>query len=281
MQTAISLMDPPALLNGNEDEKCESLRDLLASLESVIVAYSGGVDSSLLMKVAHDTLGERALAVTAVSPSIAQKELDAAKALAQEVGAQHLVVHTREMENPNYVANSSQRCYFCKSELFDRLSALAIERGIAWVVDGYNADDVGDFRPGERAAQERNVRSPLREVGMTKADIRALSQRLGLPTWHKPALACLASRIPYGTPVTVEALHQVEEAEAFLHSLDLQQVRVRHHAPIARIEVEPHDIERVLAHRQEIAARLQAIGYPYVTLDLAGFRSGSLNETLR
>lgn len=281
MQTVISLLDPPELLNGNEDEKLASLRDLLTGLESVIVAYSGGVDSALLMKVAHGTLGERALAVTAISPSIAQTELAAAKELAQDVGAQHLVIHTQEMENPDYVANSSQRCYFCKSELFDQLTDLAHERGFAWVVDGYNADDVGDFRPGENAAKERNVRSPLREVGMSKADIRVVSKRLDLPTWDKPALACLASRIPYGTPVTVEALGQVEEAEEFLHSLGLSQVRVRHHAPIARIEVEPQEIEQVLAHRQEIATRLQAIGYPYVTLDLAGFRSGSMNETLR
>lgn len=264
------------------DEKLERLRDLIADTGSAVVAFSGGVDSTFVAAVAFDVLQERAVAVTGVSPSVPESEIAEACALAQRIGIRHELLDTHEMNREGYVENSPMRCYHCKTELYGLLEAYARERGYAAVLDGCNADDLGDHRPGRVAAAEHGVRSPLVEAGLTKAEIRELSKARGLPTWDKPAMACLASRIPYGTPVTVEALRQIGAAEAALRALGFRQLRVRHHGDIARIEVEPDDMALLLdpARRAEAVRRAREAGFRYVTLDLAGFRSGSMNEAL-
>lgn len=262
------------------DGKIEKLREILVSMGSVAVAYSGGVDSAYLLKVAHDLLGEGALALTAVSASLAQDELAEAQAIARWIGAQHILIDSWETQDPRYLANTSARCYFCKNEVYNELVEYAHMQGIDYFVDGSNLDDTRDHRPGRQAALEHGVRSPLLEAGMTKEDIRILARREGLPNWDKPAAACLSSRIPYGTLISLEMLSQVEQAERALHRLGLRQVRVRHHDSIARIEVEPVDFTAVLEQREIIVSALQSLGYTYVSLDLAGFKSGSLNAVL-
>lgn len=261
--------------------KQKRLREILEEMESVSVAYSGGIDSTLLLKLAYDSLGEeRVVALTAVSPSVPERELEEAQAIAQGIGARHVLIDSHEAKDPRYLANTPNRCYFCKTNVYEQLMDYAQQEGYRGLVDGTNADDMDDHRPGRRAALERGVRSPLQEAGLTKAEIRNLARALELPNWNKPSAACLSSRIPYGTPITVETLSQVERAELVFKEMDFGQLRVRHHDDVARIEVDPDEFEEVLAVRDQIVEELQALGYTYVTLDLAGFRSGSMNEAI-
>ena len=261
-------------------EKHAALLERLESLGSVLVAYSGGVDSTLLAVCAHAALGERCKAVLATSDTYPQSEVVGARDLAAELGLTLLEVETYELADPRFAENTPERCYWCKGELFGLLARVAEVHGLAYVADGNNADDLSDHRPGHRAAVELGVVSPLQDVGMTKAEIRQLARELGLPNWDKPSAACLASRVPYGTPITVELLARIEQAEARLRQLGIRQLRVRHHGPLARIEVEPGDFDLLMSHRDAVVQHLRALGYTYVTLDLAGFRSGSLNQGL-
>jgi pyridinium-3,5-biscarboxylic acid mononucleotide sulfurtransferase len=262
-------------------EKAEALRDVLASLGSVIVAYSGGVDSAYLAYTASRTLGDRALAVTADSPSYPEHHRRLAIEIAERFALKHEIIRTNEMDRAEYRANPANRCYFCKHELYTHLARLAADRH-AVVVDGNNADDRGDYRPGRQAAREFGVRSPLDEVNLGKGEIRELSRRSGLPTWDEPASACLSSRIPYDSEVTVEKLRTIEQAEQAIRDLGFRVCRVRHHDQIARIEIAREEMARALD--PEIGAAmtraLKALGYRYVTLDLQGYRTGSLNEGL-
>ncbi len=262
------------------EQKEEHLRRTLREMGAVVIGFSGGADSALLTKVAHEELGERAVAVIALSESYPKREMRDALALADAIGVPVLTVDARELENESYAANPTNRCYFCKAELFTHLARVAEVRGIRWIAYGANHDDLGDYRPGQQAAQEWGARAPLLEAGLTKAEIRHLSKSLGLPTWDKPALACLSSRFPYGTRITAELLGRLDDAEDYLrHNLGFRQVRVRHHDAIARLEVDPAEMGRLLqpALRQQISERLKELGYTYVAVELSGYRSGSLN----
>jgi uncharacterized protein len=261
------------------ERKLTELRSLLQDMGGIVLGYSGGVDSAFLAMVAQQELGERAVAVVALSESYAEREREAALELAARFGIQVRTVEARELDNPNYTANPTNRCYYCKDELFRHLRAVAEETGIPHIAYGAIADDLGDHRPGAVAAKEYGARAPLQEVGLWKNEIRLLSRKLGLPTWDKPSLACLSSRIPYGTPVTAELLRRLDAAEAFLHDLGFRQVRVRHHDTIARIEVDRGEFPHILAPEvsDNIVARFKELGYTYVSLDLAGYKSGSMN----
>jgi pyridinium-3,5-biscarboxylic acid mononucleotide sulfurtransferase len=262
-------------------EKYDALREIVAALGSALVAYSGGVDSTLVLKVAGDTLGTRAIAATGLSDTYPEEEMDEARQLSEELGVEHIHVRTMELTDPRYASNNSQRCFFCKTELYSRLSAVARERGIAWVVDGTNADDLGDHRPGMRAASNWNVRSPLVEAQLGKREIREISAELGLRTWNKPSFACLSSRFAYGDPITVEKLSMVADAERALRNLGFRGFRVRHHDSVARIELDPADMPHAIELRDEIASAMRDVGYTYAALDLAGFQSGSMNALLK
>lgn len=262
--------------------KYEKLITILCKMEKVLVAFSGGVDSTFLLKVAHDVLGENVLAVIASSETYPQREEKEALRLAKELNVRFRVIHTHELENPDFVNNPPQRCYFCKKELFSRLKHIAESEAIPYILDGSNYEDISDFRPGAKAAEEIGVRSPLKEVRLVKNEIRQLSWKLGLSTWEKPSFACLSSRFPYYTEIDVKSLRQIDQAEDYLRELGFSQFRVRHHGQIARIEIAPNEFPTIIKKgiREKIIRNFKRFGYVYITFDLEGYRTGSMNEPL-
>ncbi len=266
-------------LDRHDATRLESARVIVRGMSSALIAYSGGVDSSLLLKLALDELGDHAVAVLASSPAYPESEQQEARELAQQLGARLVEVSTAEVELDAYRRNNPDRCFHCKEELFETLEPVRRDLGLDHIAYGATADDAGDHRPGHGSAVRRGIRFPLLEAGMGKAEIRAAARGLGLPNWNKPSFACLSSRIPHGTEVTVEALRQIEAAEAAIKALGFRQVRVRHHGDVARIEVEPEEIARMVSERERVVAALQAAGYRFVSLDLEGYATGSLNRT--
>jgi uncharacterized protein len=262
--------------------KFDKLKDILASMEKVLVAFSGGVDSTFLLKVAQDVLGSNVMAVIASSATYPEREQQEALRIAEGMKVRYKVIHTKELDDPNFRDNPPERCYFCKKELFSRLKEIAAEENIPHVCDGSNFEDTFDFRPGSKAAEELEVRSPLKEASLGKEEIRALSKKLGLSTWNKPAMACLSSRFPYFTSIDNESLRRIDSAEDYLRAKGFSQLRVRHHGQMARIEIDPSDFSLIMEEqtRKEIVENLKKIGYLYVTLDLAGYRTGSMNEPI-
>jgi len=269
------------VLDAETQAKYEHLQTILRAMESVLVAYSGGVDSALLLKVAHDVLGDRAMGVIASSAAYAPEETQEAMAVAEQMGLPLITIETHELEDERYVTNDFNRCYFCKTELFTHLEPLAKQHKLCYIAYGVNKDDDGDFRPGQRAAREFDVRGPLKEAGMGKHEIRAVARMLGVPVWDKPAMACFSSRIPYGSKVDVTSLQMIYKAEKLLRELGFKQLRVRHHDKIARIEVERSEIPRLIEEEMSrtVTDGLRKIGYTYVTVDLLGYRTGSMNES--
>ena len=264
------------------DTKLDRLREIFSPMPSVIVAFSGGVDSTFVLKVAHDTIGDRVLALTTTSPTMPDEDRQSALAMAQHIGARHLVLESNELEIPGYASNPINRCYLCKHNLFTVCEAKAAELGIDEIVDGLNLDDLNDYRPGMQAASEKRVRHPLVEAKLTKAEIREVSRTLNLPTWDRPASPCLSSRFPYGTTITPEGLAQVAAGEQLLHAMGFRVARVRFHGDVARIEVEQQEMARIFErdNRDYLDREFKKIGFRFVTIDLKGFRSGSLNEGL-
>lgn len=263
-------------------QKYDRLRQIITESASAVIAFSGGVDSTFLLRVCVDLLGENALAVTARSETFPDRELQEAVSLARLLGAEHLIIDSMELEVPGFKDNPPNRCFLCKTELFSKLNQIAIDRDISWVFDGSNGDDVGDFRPGRKAASELGVRSPLEETGLGKEEIRTLSKMLDLPTWDKPSFACLSSRFPYHSKITREDLRQIEAAEGFLWKSGMREFRVRHHDTMARIELGKRELALLWEDnlREKIIVHFKSLGYKYVALDLEGYRTGSMNETL-
>jgi uncharacterized protein len=261
-------------------QKMDQLKTILSGMGSVLVAYSGGVDSTFLVKIAQEVLGDSVTAVIVISPTLPKRELDDARKIAETLGIKLIETESHEMALPDFLANSPQRCYFCKDHLFNLLKNYADENNFHHILDGSNADDLTDHRPGQKAAREQGVRSPLQEAGLTKNEIRELARDMDLPNWDKPSAACLSSRIPYGIKITLSLLKQIEEAEEFLFNLGFHQLRVRHHGNIARIEVPFVVFDQVMENRSEIINFFAELGFSYTTLDLTGFRSGSMNEVI-